>query len=162
MGQVSTSDYRQAGLESWLIRYPLAAGLCQLIRFLEMLNLSIGMNTLEVVQKTKLLHVTVTSTMNGMLHGNRARVYPLLQVIYRGFNAPSVPRDMETASILGVVKFGAKLELALDPYFRDVKSFLGTISPLSRREFCKRVQIVVFWALYRQKGHATAQTFFQN
>jgi hypothetical protein len=68
----------------------------------------------------------------------------------------------ETASILVVVKFGAKLELALDPYFRDVKSFLDTISPLSRREFFKRVQIVVFWALCRQKGHATAQTFCQN
>lgn len=155
------NDHRQAGLESWIIRYPLA-GFCQLIRFFDMLDLPVGKSMLEAVQKTKLLHVTATSTMNGILHGNRAWTYPFLQVIYRGFNAPNVPRDMKTASILGVEDFWAKLEHALGPYFQDVKSFLNTFSLSSRQEVYRRVQIVVFWALYRQRGHATAQTFFQN
>ena len=94
------SEYRQAGLESWIIRYPLA-GFCQLIRFYDILNLSIGKGILEAVQKTKLLHVMTTSIMNGILHqdSDRAWAHPFLQLVYQGFNAPDVPRDMGEVGI---------------------------------------------------------------
>ena len=158
------NEYRRAGLESWMVRSPLA-GFCQLIRFYDMLNLPIGNDTLEAIQKTKLLHVTATSIMNGIQHqenSDKAWTYPFLQLVYRGFNASDVPRDTGEESILGVDKIWARLEIALKPYFQDIKAFLAIFSVPSRREVCTRVQLVVFWALYHQKGPTTAQTFFQN
>ena len=157
-------NYRQAGLESWIIRYPLA-GFWQLIRFFDMLDLPNETGTLMALQQSKLIHITATSLMKGNLCGknsDRTWTYPFLELVYREFNAPCVPRDMKAASILGVDGFWAKLEVTLDPYFHGIKSFLDTFTVASRREVYNRIQVVIFWALYHQNGHTTAQTFFRT
>ena len=159
----AAKDFEQMGLDSWVIQYPLS-GFNQILRWFDILELGIRPETVTAMLQTKLIQLVVTNMLSYLLQ-DRARTgkwtYPFLQLIYREFNASSVPRDLGSASILQAEGFWNKLKTALGQR-QDVVRFLEHFTPLARRDMVERLQIVVFWALYTQKGHTSPKTFFHT
>jgi hypothetical protein len=73
-----------------------------------------------------------------------------LEVLYHSFNGPLVPKDQGDASILTDVNM-FKTRLA---------ACIGVAKFREDEVLMRKVQIILFWLLYKQKGHCTAQTFF--
>ncbi|KAL8798729.1 MAG: hypothetical protein Q9182_006444 [Xanthomendoza sp. 2 TL-2023] len=159
----SFKNFEIAGLDSWIIQYPLA-GFSQICRWMEILQLPIDAGKVEAVKRVKLIHQTVTAIMNSLLrekNGDKSWTYPFLQLIYRGFNAPGIPSDVGLDSLIPSDKFWDKLEDALG-HSSDVQRFLTLFDPGAREEITSRLQLITFWALFTQKGHTTPKTFFAN
>lgn len=160
-------EYETAGLDSWIIQYPLA-GFSQLLRWSEILDLGVASDKSETIKRAKLIHLTTTAMMNGLLHEkdrDKSWTHPFLHLIYQKFNAPGIPRDLGPESVLDSDTFWTKLEDALG-HWQDVKRFLtffeGPAHANAREGMASRIQLVVFWALFTQKGHTTPKTFFTN
>lgn len=160
----AVSDYNQAHLDSWIIQYPLA-GFNQMLRWYELLNLPIVAGRMEAMQKAKLINLVITNIMNGLFRekdGDKSWTHPFLQLVYQGFNAPNVPRDLGgPTSIVSADRFWPKLEDALGQW-QEMKRFLAGFDHASRRDVTPRLQAITFWALFTQKGHTTPKTFFVN
>ncbi|KAL8811894.1 MAG: hypothetical protein Q9200_001449 [Gallowayella weberi] len=159
----SFRDFEMAGLDSWIIQYPLA-GFSQICRWMEILQLPIDAGKVQAVKRVKLIHQTVTAIMNGLLrekNGDKSWTYPFLQLIYRGFNAPGIPSDLGLDSLVPTAQCWERLEDALG-HWPDVKRFLALFDPRDREEITSRLQLISFWALFTQKGHTTPKTFFAN
>ncbi|KAL9023943.1 MAG: hypothetical protein Q9196_006868 [Gyalolechia fulgens] len=156
------SDFHLNKLDSWIIQYPLK-GFNQLMRWYELLGTLVPQAMIEQMKITKLLNVIVSSFMVQLLHARNDRqwIYPFMQLIYRGFNTTNVPRDLGDASVLNSGQFWPKLENILATR-QDGKEFLAGISPSRRPEVCRRVQAVIFWAIFTQKEHITAKGFFHK
>lgn len=157
----AVKDYQEARLDSWIIQYPVS-GFNQLIRWYEELNLPIDQETLEAIKKAKLIHLTVASIMKGLLDqkdGHKSWTHPFLQLIYRDFNAPGVPRDLSSASILPAETFWSSLQNVLGPR-DDVRTLFASFKYPDCLSMAHNIQIIIFWALYTQKGHTTPKTFF--
>ena len=155
------SDFKEHKLDSWMIQYPLK-GCNQLLRWYQHLNLPIAEETLEEVKVAKLLNVVVSHFMIQMFHNRNCGdwTHPFMQLIYRGFNATNVPRDIRGDSILHPDTFWTQLEISLGGR-NDVHHFLQTFSVAMHHDICRRVQVIVFWAVFTHKGHSTAKTFFE-
>lgn len=155
-------DYKVAGLDSWAIQYPVA-GFSQLLRWYEILDL-VSDESIESMKVAKLLNLTVTNIMSGVLkqkEHDKSWAQPFLELIYNRFNAPGVPQDQGTGSIVSAEDFWPKLEVALGPW-ADVKRFLATFGHSARIAVTVRLQIVTWWALFTQKGHTTPKFFFST
>ncbi|KAK4694811.1 hypothetical protein P7C71_g2829, partial [Lecanoromycetidae sp. Uapishka_2] len=158
----AVSDYELAGLDSWAIQYPVA-GFNQLLRWYEILSL-VSFQRVESMKMAKLLNLTVTNIMKGVLDHNgadKAWTQPFLELIYSQFNAPGIPKDLGSESLVPAKDFWPKLEAALGPW-ADIKRFLSTFGEDARRTVAIRLQIVTFWALFIQKGHTTPKYFFST
>ncbi|KAL8779387.1 MAG: hypothetical protein Q9194_001484, partial [Teloschistes cf. exilis] len=156
-------DYERAGLDGWIIQYPLA-GFIQILRWAEILRLPIKPEKIDAVKTAKLIHQTITVMMKGLLHQknrDQSWTYPFLHLIYKASNAPGVPRDMGADSLLSSKRCWRKLGEALGQW-QDVKRFLALFDTKAREAVVSRLQLVTFWALYTQKGHTTPKTFFTN
>ncbi|KAL2039975.1 hypothetical protein N7G274_007378 [Stereocaulon virgatum] len=157
----AVNDYKEAHLDSWIIQYPVS-GFNQLLRWYDSISFP-DPETIKAIQQAKLTHLIVTTMMNGLLQqqksGDTSWTYPFLQVIYQEFNAPGVPRDLGLESLVPAGGFWARLEKALGPW-EDVKLFLTSFGRAARRQMGIRIQLVIFWALYQQKGHTMPNTFF--
>ncbi|KAL8937757.1 MAG: hypothetical protein Q9216_004263 [Gyalolechia sp. 2 TL-2023] len=155
-------DFESNKLDSWIIQYPLK-GFNQLMRWYELLDSVVPQAIIEQMKVTKLLNVVVSSFMAELLHAPKDRewVYPFIQLIYRGFNATNVPQDLGSTSVLDSGHFWPKLENIFATR-QDGKEFLAGIPPSRRSEVCRRVQVVVFWAIFTQKEHVTAKGFFHK
>lgn len=159
----ATADFERTELDSWVVQYPLA-GFNQIVRWFDVLKLEISKSISDLMLKTKLIHLVVTSMMAKLLEDearDRAWTHPFLQLIYQQFNTPGVPLDRGSASILGSDLFWSKLETALGQY-SSVKRFLALFTSSTRQEVAQRIQIIVFWVLHYQKAHASPKTFFRT
>ena len=159
------NDYESAGLDSWIMQYPLA-GLSQILRWFQLLNLPISEYRIRTLREAKLIHYTIASIMTSLLREkgeDKSWRHPFLQLIYQDFNAPEVPKDLGIQSVISADKFWLKLHEALGQW-PDVKRFLtffeGATDQKARAGLRARIQLVIFWALYTQKGHTTPKTFF--
>ena len=79
----------------------------------------------------------------------------------------SVPRDLGPASIRPSNEFWPQLRTALSTSRfltarHGVKYFMSGRSTDAIEGIYKKLQILICWALYTQKGHSTAKTFFQT
>ena len=157
-------DYEQAGLDSWIIQYPLN-GFCQIIRWYGMIDQPVDESKVEIVSKAKLMHLVVSTMMNDLLRqqdNGKKWIYPFMSLIYRDFNAPGVPRDMyNSKSIVTPAEFGERLEDAMGNR-PDVRRFLSIFSTGARMAMCRRIQLAVFWAIFTQQAHTTPKTFFRT
>ena len=161
----ATEDYGRAGLDSWIIQYPLA-GFSQLMRWYDILDMGLAEAVLPAIRRAKLLHAITARLMDDFLRGgagDRAWTHPWLELIYRAFNAPGIPRDLSgPTSLVPRDDFWGKLQAALGPR-ADVERFLGLFDPRARsQDLADRVQMIIFWAVYTQKGHAMPKRFFAN
>ena len=158
----AVKDYEEAHLDSWIIQYPIA-GFNQLLRWYEMIIFPVDPKSIDSIQRAKLIHLTITTMMNGLLqqqkNDDKSWTHPFLEVIYRDFNAPGVPQDLGEDSIISAGQFRARLQNALDPK-EDVKLFVSSFHGDVLRQMTNRIQLVVFWALYLQKGHTMPKHFF--
>ncbi|KAI4157192.1 MAG: hypothetical protein LQ342_008471 [Letrouitia transgressa] len=156
--QWTIEDYRAYQLSSWIIQYPLI-GFNQVMRWYQILQLP--KNALENVVKSKLIHFTVSSFMSTFLHNEgRDWTHSFLKLIYKGFNATNVPRDLGMKSVLKGDRFWAQLKETLGAR-ADVDQLLSLVPKRQRRDMRKRLQQIVFWLVYKQKTHATPKTVFQ-
>lgn len=159
----ATKNFKQAGLESWVIQYPLA-GFCQIVRWLDILELKTSPGVLDLMLQTKLIHLVVMSMMAKLFDDkarDRAWTKPFLHLIYQQFNVPGTPLDKGPESILGSELFWSRLETALGSC-SDVKRFLALFPSPTRREVAQRIQLIVFWVLHNQQVHTSPRTFFRN
>lgn len=122
--------------------------------------------------EAKLIHLVVSTMMKSLLQQHESTwTYPYLDLVYHGFNAPGVPRDLGSSSLLPANKFWKKLPEVLGGW-KDVRDFLAATmeQPMApqfytqkrRIELCRRVQLVIFWAAFMQKGHMSPKTFFHT
>ena len=159
----AVKDYEEARLDSWIIQYPVA-GFNQLMRWYDQLSLPVKPETLEAIQVAKLFNLIVTLMMRALFeqtdHG-RSWTYPFLELIYRDFNAPGVPQDLGPASILTADAFWAKLKKD-HGHWDDTRTFLAAFKPFASLRVTDRIQLIIFWVLFRQKGHTTPKTFFET
>ncbi|KAL8929142.1 MAG: hypothetical protein Q9172_000577 [Xanthocarpia lactea] len=156
-------DYETAGLDSWIIQYPLA-GFNQILRWSEILRLPIHAEEIKAAKVAKLIHQTVSAIMIGLLreqNGDKSWTHPFLHLIYTGFNAPGIPRDLGIKSICSSSRCWSKLEDALGQR-QDIQRFIGLFDINTRETVASRLQLIIFWAIYTQKGHTTPKTFFAN
>lgn len=74
-------------------------------------------------------------------------------MIYQRFNAPGVPQDLVSASLVSTDDFWRRLEDALGEW-QHVKHFLACFGGLAhasaREDMASRIQLVTFWALHTQ------------
>lgn len=156
-------DFNQRQLDSWIVQYPVT-GFCQMLRWYELLQLEISPDLPDAMRMVKLAHLVVSNIMADLLrhnHDDRSWTYRFLELMYEAFNAPGVPKDQGYASILEPTNFWSKLEAELGGW-SDTKRFLSDFAPSLRQTVTHRIQLVIFWALYHQKEHASPKTFFQN
>ncbi|KAI4257698.1 MAG: hypothetical protein L6R42_005493 [Xanthoria sp. 1 TBL-2021] len=154
-------EYETAGLDSWIIQYPLA-GFSQILRWAELLRLPIDAERIQAVRAAKLIHQIVTVMMSELLRekdGDKLWTYRFLHLIYREFNAPGIPRDLGVESLIPSDVCWMPLEGALGSW-QDVTRFLALFDTEAREAVISRLQLVTFWVLYTQKGHTTPKTFF--
>lgn len=160
------TDYEQAGLDSWIIQYPLS-GFCQIVRWFGMIDESLDPSSVESLIKAKLIHIVVSSMMNALLqHKGKAKdsewTHPFIRLIYRGFNAPGIPRHMmDSESVVSARRFWATLKDALGDW-PDNKHFLSMFPAKARIDVCRRIQLAVFWTIFTQQAHTTPKTFFHT
>ncbi len=164
--QWALAEYEQTGLDSWIIQYPLN-GFCQIIRWYGMIDEPLDPSSVESPIKAKLIHLVVSSMMNALLRhkgkaNDREWTHPFMRLIYRGFNAPGIPRDMVNGeSIVSARRFWATLGDALGDW-PDIKRFLSVFPAKARIDVCRRTQLAVFWAIFTQQAHTTPKTFFHT
>ena len=157
----AVKDYEEARLDSWIIQYPVP-GFNQLIRWYDELNLPVDQESLEAIKKTKLIHFIVATIMRGLLEqkdDDKSWTHPFLQLVYREFNAPGVPRDLSSLSILPAETFWTNLKKVLGRR-EDVRTFLASFQYPGCLSMAHNIQLIIFWVLYTQKGHTTPKTFF--
>ncbi len=83
------------------------AGFSQLLRWYEVLGL-VSVESIESMKMAKLFNLTITNIMNGVLYqkeNDKSWTQPFLELIYKGFNAPGVPQDLGSDSIVSVKDF---------------------------------------------------------
>lgn len=159
-------DYEQEGLDSWIIQYPLN-GFCQIIRWYGMIDEPLDSSSVENLIKAKLIHLVVSSMMNALLRHkgkpkDREWTHTFMKLIYRGFNAPGIPRDIKDGqSVVSARRVWAILEDALGDW-PDIKRFLSIFPAKARMDVYRRVQLAVFWAIFTQQAHTTPKTFFHT
>ena len=157
----AVKDYEEARLNSWIIQYPVS-GFNQLIRWYDELNLPADQESLEAIKKAKLIHLTVATIMMCLLaqkDDDRSWTHPFLQLVYREFNAPGVPRDLSSSSITPAEAFWTYLHKVLGSR-ADVGKLLASFKYPGCLSMVHNIQLIIFWALYTQKGHTTPKTFF--
>ena len=157
----AAKDYEEARLDSWIIQYPVS-GFNQLIHWYDELNLPVDKGSLEAIKKAKLINLTVATIMKGLLEqkdDDKSWTHPFLQLVYREFNAPGVPRDLSSSSILPAETFWTNLQKVLGRR-DDVRTFLASFQHPGCLSMAHNIQLIIFWALYTQKGHTTPKTFF--
>lgn len=75
-----------------------------------------------------------------------------LQVIYQDFNGPLVPTDHGVTSVVTDVT----------TFMERLTGCIGHISIDDGSSVMRKVQLILFWLLFKQRGHCTAQTFFSR
>lgn len=73
-----------------------------------------------------------------------------LEIVYHSFNGPLVPTDQGQASIV----------TDMNMFTHCLAACIGDTNIQGDVNLMRKVQIIIFWLLYKQKSHCTAQTFF--
>ncbi|KAI9654704.1 MAG: hypothetical protein M1831_005291 [Alyxoria varia] len=161
----AAGEFREAGLESWIIQYPVA-GFVQLMRWYEILDLAVPGDLLRAIRHAKLIHLVIAKMMEKLLksgYGDGAWTFPFLRILYRDFNAPGVPKDLGQDSLARSDQVWEMLMYAVDGHqWADIRNFLKMCQCDSDAYLIERVQMATFWVLYTQKNHSSPKTFFAN
>ncbi|KAL9610593.1 MAG: hypothetical protein Q9167_004719 [Letrouitia subvulpina] len=150
--QWTIKDYKANQLDSWIIQYPLV-GFNQVVRWYQILQLP-----------NEALKISSSQSLSTLpfLHSKAGNwTHSFLKLIYKGFNATNVPRDLGLKSILKDDRFWAQLKETLGAC-ADVDQLLSLVPKRERDDIRIRLQQIVFWLVYKQKTHATPKTVFQN
>lgn len=152
-------DFETNGLASFAVTYP-ALGFNNLVAF--------GIHTgafneghVRLMKSAKVVHsiaarylVELQVTLQNKTPDEEWK-QKYLEVIYQDFNGPLVPRDQgggaSLVSDIDTDLFKQRLTACIKDH-----GFEGGAGVV------RKVQVIVFWLLFKQKGHCTAQTFFNR
>lgn len=154
----AAQDFRNQGLTSWCINYPVA-GFMQLLRFGKTLDV-FSDEIITDMMNTKFLHSFV-STFLARLYKNMGKprdwTKPLLEILYVEFNDDLIPKDMGgDASILRSVSTFWSILMK----FMPAEDFLNGWTEEESRRMMSRIQILAFWLVFYQFAHTSAKTYF--
>ncbi|KAL8906566.1 MAG: hypothetical protein Q9207_001950 [Kuettlingeria erythrocarpa] len=140
----AVEDWKVKKLDSWIIQCPVQ-GFNQLMRWYELLREHKPSVNLGQIMITKLLNVVVSTFLAQLLRnsGNRSWLHPFMQLIYKGFNATNVPRDLGDQSVVTSIHFWVRLEAVLGAR-KDGKQLLASIPSSILASACHQLQLVKF------------------
>lgn len=147
-------DFETNGLASFAVTYP-AAGFNNLLR----LGARIGAFTADQLRRlksAKIVHSIASKYLAelqvALQHGDSDERWKqkYLEVIYRDFNGPLVPRDQGVDSLI----------LDITTFTEHLSACISGVSLEIGDTDMRKVQLILFWLLFKHKGHCTAQTFF--
>ncbi|KAF1927970.1 uncharacterized protein M421DRAFT_421171 [Didymella exigua CBS 183.55] len=156
----AAKDFETNGLASFAVTYPVAG-------FKSLLTLgqhtgAFSIDNVSRLQSAKLLHSIAAKYLadlqialnrgSGDTFADREHwKQKYLKVIYYDFNGDLVPVDHGEASILD----------DLDIFKQRLSICLAEVSSsVTNKAIMHKIQILLFWLLFTQRGHCTAQTFF--
>jgi hypothetical protein len=149
----AAADFETNGLASFAVTYP-AKGFNNLLTLGKRTN-AFTEEQLSLLKSAKVTHSIAAKYLAELQVAletkseDSARKQTWLKVIYLNFNGPLVPTDQGPAS------------LVTDPEtFRCRLRKCITGLPAFSDSIISRVQLILFWLLFTQRGHCTAQTFF--
>jgi hypothetical protein len=149
----AAKDFEDNGLASFAVTYP-AAGFNNLLILGERTG-AFNEEQLRLLKSAKVIHSIAAKYLaelqvalqNKGPDENRKQKY--LEVIYQSFNGPLVPKDQGSASLVtDIDTFTQRLQVCIPGFPTLVESVMP------------KIQLILFWLLFKQKGHCTAQTFF--
>lgn len=154
-------DFEEQGLSSFAITYPVS-GFLQLLSF----GRKAGAFSEKLNRSMKMVRVlySVTSIFLARLlkEGSDATAWHqgYLDMVYKEFNAKLVPKDLGgTESLITAPdQFWPHLCTCLSG---DLE-LLANWTAEDKQKVMTRIQVLIFWLIYYQKGHSSAQTFFTN
>ena len=152
-------DFESNGLASFAVTYPVA-GFDSLLALGQHTG-AFSNDTVSQLQSAKMLHSIAAKYLadlqvalqqktgdTGTIREHWKQKY--LEVIYCDFNGPLIPVDHGAESVLDNVEiFKQRLSLCLTG-----------ASSVTDKTVMHKIQILLFWFLFTQRGHCTAQTFF--
>ncbi|KAH7398203.1 hypothetical protein BKA66DRAFT_565824 [Pyrenochaeta sp. MPI-SDFR-AT-0127] len=153
-------DFENNGLASFAVTYPVA-GFDNLVA----LGRSTGMFSADMLRKLKAAKTVYSiaakylaelqSAQNGRRIDGSGFVeewkQKYLETIYQDFNGPLIPRDRGAASlVVDDEVFNSRLAACIG----------GTQVTGNGSSHVRKVQLILFWLLFKLRGHCTAQTFF--
>ena len=160
----ATEDFKVNGLDSWIIQYP-PVGFAQLMRWYQILKLDIPDTEIEHIRTMKLVHFMTAKMLADLFkapHGNRSWHEPYLTLLYRSFNAPGVPRNAGSNSLVENADFCHRFGHVANPErYADSARFLKCYVAL-HDDLVPRLQTMIFYLLYHVKSHATPKTIFTD
>ncbi|KAF2799872.1 hypothetical protein K505DRAFT_293946 [Melanomma pulvis-pyrius CBS 109.77] len=153
-------EFETDGLGSFAVTYPVA-GFPRLLSF----GRQTDAFSEEVVRQMKVAKAVYSvaakyladmqSMFQGPDSGNDWK-QKYLEIIYQEFNTSLVPKDGPQALVTDVGMFAARLSVCLGRAGDDWGS------AEDKQNIMRKVQVILFWLIYRQKSHCTAQTFFHK
>ncbi|KAH7068790.1 hypothetical protein BKA63DRAFT_477299 [Paraphoma chrysanthemicola] len=147
-------DFEKNGLASFVVTYPVAG-------FNNVLALGVSTGDFSPTQvarmkSAKAIHSIASKYLAELQVALQVRTtnshwkQKYLEVIYQDFNGLLVPRDQ-----------GAKSLVTETSFFRErLAACIGTANVPDDTPTMPKVQLILFWLLFAQHGHCTAQTFF--
>lgn len=157
-------DFETNGMASFVVTYPIA-GFSKI--------LSLGQQTaaftsdmLRLMKTAKAVYSIAAKYLadmqNTIKRGDNSQSWKqkYLEVIYREFNAIMTPKDLGADSIiLDKETLINRINTCLDQDPQQGESWAGDDNAAS---IMRKIQLILFWLIYTQKAHCTAQTFFQT
>jgi hypothetical protein len=150
-------DFETNGLASFAVTYP-ALGFNNLVA-LGIRTGAFSEDHIRLMKSAKVVHSIAAKYLAELQVALQNRTpdeewkQKYLEVIYHDFNGPLVPRDRSGGTSLVSDADADLFTQRLNVCIKD-NDFAGGADVI------RKVQIILFWLLFRQKGHCTAQTFF--
>lgn len=157
-------DFQENNMASFAITYP-ETGFSTLSSFIQ--TMVCGSD--EVLRQMRTARVVYSMTAKYLTDLCRANLdrdagddwkQKYLDLIYQEFNADLVPRDLHghQSIVTSVPVFLSRLSSCLGSSQRQ--TVLEWASTVDGTSVMRKVQLILFWLMHRQKGHCTTQTFF--
>jgi hypothetical protein len=154
------TNFESEGLASFAVTYPVA-GFSKLLSF----GHSTGQFSEEVVRRmkvAKVIYSVAAKYLADMLHESQKPdsgsewKQKYLETIYQEFNATLVPKDGPQPLITNLETFVSRLSTCLG----RIEDDWGYTE--DKQKVMRKIQVILFWLIYKQKGHCTAQSFFNR
>ncbi|KAJ4310016.1 hypothetical protein N0V94_008652 [Neodidymelliopsis sp. IMI 364377] len=158
-------DFESNGVASFAITYP-AAGFDNLLALgqhvgafsEDIISRMITTKTLYSIAAKYLADLQVANQQKSGDEGRNTEKWKqkYLELIYQDFNGPLVPADHGEASIITDEEvFKQRMSLCLTQ-----TTATSDIESTKHKTVMRKTQVLLFWLLFTQRNHCTAQTFF--
>lgn len=160
----AAEDFKAKGLASFVVTYP-AAGFSKILSFGERTS-TFAPDVIRRMKTSKAVYSVAAKYLTAMqkaIHsGDHSQQWKqkYLEVIYKEFNANMIPQDLGQISIVRDEKiFQTRLAACLgEPEQRSE----SRATEEDTASVMRKIQVILFWLIYNQTTHCTAQRFFSN
>lgn len=149
-------DFEANGLASFAVTYP-AAGFDNLLGLGSRVK-AFKEDRIQLMKSAKAVHSIAAKYLADLQPALQAGSsddhwkQKYLEVIYQDFNGPLVPKDQGAASVVSNTH----------TFEQRLAACIGRTTLNDTNAVMRKVQLILFWLLFKQKGHCTAQTFFSR